>query len=172
MLPDTRLARQNVVLQTLGYGRFSDCAGWLSENRAGAGCPMLAVLTLVPSLLWMSPLSWGRIRLPAVLAWQWLTRATCSSKRKGLLCLLMLALLAVLSALGSSIWKAWRRTLPALTGCDARSPSRRPPVCSAESSPHAACCAGVLLMLAQWDDDVSAVRASLSFGLLANPHRP
>ncbi len=80
----------------------------------------------------------------------------------------MLALLAVLSALGFGIWKAWRRTLPALTGVRRTFPLAPPARMLSGILP--ACgmlCAGVLLMLAQWDD-VSAVRASLSFGLLAS----
>ena len=60
VLPETRLARQNVVLQTLGYGRFQRLC-WLviPEIAPALGATMLAVLA-GPSLLWMSPSSRGR----------------------------------------------------------------------------------------------------------------
>ncbi|CAM6254092.1 ABC transporter permease family protein [Enterobacter cloacae] len=171
VLPETRLGRQNVVLQTLGYGRFQRLC-WLviPEIAPALGATMLAVLawslSVVDVAIILGP---GNPPTLAVLAWQWLTQGDVQQQTKGmLLCLLMLVLLAVLSALGFGIWKAWRRTLPALTGVRRTFPLA-PPV-RMLSGILPACgmlCAGVLLMLAQWDD-VSAVRASLSFGLLAS----
>ena len=124
MLPDTRLARQNVVLQTLGYGRFQRLC-WLviPEIAPALGATMLAVLA------WSEQHSFRlllHVALGQPLPGQYRQgrriprpqdNGDIHNQTKGmLLCLLMLALLAVLSALGFGIWKAWRRTLPALTG--------------------------------------------------------
>src|SRR5690606_1184874 len=170
-LPEKRLAQQKIVLHTFGYGRMQ-ALNWLvlPEIAPALGATMLAVLawslSVVDVAIILGP---GNPPTLAVLAWQWLTQGDVQQQTKGmLLCLLMLVLLAVLSALGFGIWKAWRRTLPALTGVRRTFPLA-PPV-RMLSGILPACgmlCAGVLLMLAQWDD-VSAVRASLSFGLLAS----
>jgi putative thiamine transport system permease protein len=105
----------------------------------------------------------------AVLAWQWLSQGDAQQQTKGtLLCLLLLLLLAALSALGYGAWRLWRHTLPDLSGH--RRMSLIAPPARLLSGFLPACgvlCAVVLLMLAQ-RDDIGAVGASLSFGLLAS----
>lgn len=65
VLPDTRLARQNVVLQTLGYGRFQRLC-WLviPEIAPALGATMLAVLAWSLSVVDVAIILGRGIRLP------------------------------------------------------------------------------------------------------------
>ena len=171
VLPEKRLAQQKVVLHTFGYGRFQALNWLILPTIAPAlGAVMLAVLawslSVVDVAMVLGP---GNPPTLAVLAWQWLSQGDAQQQTKGtLLCLLLLLLLAALSALGYGAWRLWRRTLPDLSG--RRRMSLIAPPARLFSGFLPACgvlCAVVLLMLAQ-RDDIGAVGASLSFGLLAS----
>ncbi|EPY8402700.1 thiamine ABC transporter permease [Enterobacter ludwigii] len=171
VLPEKRLAQQKVVLHTFGYGRFQALNWFILPTIAPAlGAVMLAVLawslSVVDVAMVLGP---GNPPTLAVLAWQWLSQGDAQQQTKGtLLCLLLLLLLAALSALGYGAWRLWRRTLPDLSG--RRRMSLIAPPARLLSGFLPACgvlCAVVLLMLAQ-RDDIGAVGASLSFGLLAS----
>ncbi|HHA2245812.1 TPA: thiamine ABC transporter permease [Enterobacter ludwigii] len=171
VLPEKRLAQQKVVLHTFGYGRFQALNWLILPTIAPAlGAVMLAVLawslSVVDVAMVLGP---GNPPTLAVLAWQWLSQGDAQQQTKGtLLCLLLLLLLAALSALGYGAWRLWRRTLPDLSG--RRRMSLIAPPARLLSGFLPACgvlCAVVLLMLVQ-RDDIGAVGASLSFGLLAS----
>ncbi|WP_152084282.1 thiamine ABC transporter permease [Enterobacter oligotrophicus] len=171
VLPEKRLRQQKIVLQTLGYGRIQAVSWLILPAIAPAlGAVMLAVLawslSVVDVAIVLGP---GNPPTLAVLAWQWLSQGDAQQQAKGtLLCLILLVLLVILSALGYGIWTRWRRTLPDLTGIRRRSPAVLPERLSGWLLP--ACgllCSAVLLLLAR-QDDIGPVGTSLSFGLASS----
>ena len=171
VLPEQRLAQQNVVLRTFGYGRLQALSWLILPAIAPAlGAVMLAVLawslSVVDVAIVLGP---GNPPTLAVLAWQWLSQGDAEQQTKGmLLCLILLLLLAALSALGYGAWAAWRRTQPILSGVRRHADTALPARSLCGLLP--ACgvlCALVLLTLAR-HDDFGPVGDSLSFGLLSS----
>lgn len=172
-LPETRLGQQNVVLQTLGYGRLQRLCWLLLPTVAPAlGAVMLAVLAWSLSVVDVSLiLGPGNPPTLAVLAWQWLSQGDAQQQAKGmLLCLLLLLLLALLAALGYGAWRLWRRTLPNLSGirrCSTVAIPEKPlswllPGCGIM-------CAVILLFLARRASFAyDLVTTSLALGLLSS----
>ncbi|RAU38934.1 thiamine ABC transporter permease [Enterobacter sp. RIT418] len=173
VLPEQRLAQQNVVLQTLGYGRLQRLAWLVIPAIAPAlGAVMLAVLawslSAVDVAIVLGP---GNPPTLAVLAWHWLSQGDEGQQVKGtLLCLLLLALLAALAALGYGLWRAWRRAVPNLSGVRRISHAPLPERALGWLLP--ACgilCTVVLVALARDDGAaLTLVSTSLSLGLLSS----
>ncbi|MEP9148821.1 thiamine ABC transporter permease [Enterobacter hormaechei] len=170
-LPEKRLAQQKIVLHTFGYGRMQ-ALNWLvlPAIAPALGAVMLAVLawslSVVDVAIVLGP---GNPPTLAVLAWQWLTQDDAQQQSKGtLLCLVLLLLLAALAAVGYSLWTAWRRAQPDVSGVRRASHTALPartlggllPLCGV-------LCALVLLMLAR-RGDIGPVSDSLSLGLLSS----
>ncbi len=173
VLPETRLAQQNVVLQTLGYGRIQRLCWLVLPTIAPAlGAVMLAVLAWSLSVVDMAIiLGPGNPPTLAVLAWQWLSQGDAQQQAKGmLLCLVLLTLLALLAALGYGVWKAWRRTLPGLSGIRHSSALVVPEKTLSWLLPGCGIlCAIVLLFLARHEDVArSFIATSLALGLLSS----
>jgi putative thiamine transport system permease protein len=173
VLPEARLAQQNVVLQTLGYGPLQRLCWLVLPTLAPVlGAVMLAVLawslSVVDVAIILGP---GNPPTLAVLAWQWLTQGDAQQQARGtLLCLLLLMLLALLAALGYGIWRVWRRSLPDLNGQRRRTNVTLPEKTLSWILPgFGILCAGILLLLAQQGDVAfSTVITSLTLGLLAS----
>lgn len=172
VLPEQRLRQQNVVLQSLGYGRLQRMRWLVIPAIAPAlGAVMLAVLawslSVVDVAIILGP---GNPPTLAVLAWQWLSQGDAGQQAKGtLLCLILLLLLALLAAAGYGLWRVWRRRQPDTSGVrrlavndvPAKSVSALLPGCGV-------LCALVLLLLAQKSALTFApLASSLSFGLLS-----
>lgn len=169
-LPETRLAQQNVVLRTFGYGRIQRLC-WLAipAIAPALGAVMLAVLawsiSVVDVAIVLGP---GNPPTLAVLAWQWLNQGDAEQQAKGtLLCLVLLVMLAALAGIGFGLWTLWRRRLPNVSGERRASRLHLPvggllPACGL-------LCAVVLVLLANHTDTALAPYAtSLSLGLLSS----
>lgn len=101
VLQEQRLRQQNVVLQSLGYGRLQRVRWLVIPAIAPAlGAVMLAVLawslSVVDVAIILGP---GNPPTLAVLAWQWLSQGDAGQQAKGTLLCLILLLLAQKSAL-------------------------------------------------------------------------
>lgn len=170
VLPEKRLAQQNVVLRTFGYGRLQRlCWLVLPAIAPALGAVMLAVLawslSVVDVAIVLGP---GNPPTLAVLAWQWLNQGDADQQAKGtLLCLLLLLMLAVLASIGYGLWRAWRRTLPNVSGARRVSHRALPvgwllPACGL-------LCTTVLVLLARHGNAALApYLTSLSLGLLSS----
>ncbi|MBT1881958.1 ABC transporter permease family protein [Enterobacter mori] len=171
-LPEAQLAQKNVVLRTLGYGRLQRLCWLVLPSIAPAlGAVMLAVLawslSVVDVAIILGP---GNPPTLAVLAWQWLSQGDARQQAQGtLVCLLLLLTLALLAGVGFGIWKAWRRTLPNLSGVRRRASPPVPEKSLAWWLPGCGIlCAIVLLGLARpIDAAMSPLTTSLTLGLLS-----
>lgn len=106
----------------------------------------------------------------AVLAWQWLSQGDARQQAQGtLVCLLLLLTLALLAGVGFGIWKAWRRTLPNLSGVRHRASLPVPEKSLAWWLPGCGIlCAIVLLGLARPEEAaLSPLTTSLTLGMLS-----
>ena len=171
-LPEAQLAQKNVVLRTLGYGRLQRLCWLVLPTIAPAlGAVMLAVLawslSVVDVAIILGP---GNPPTLAVLAWQWLSQGDAQQQAQGtLVCLLLLLTLALLAGVGFGIWKAWRRTLPNLSGVRRRASLPVPEKSLAWWLPGCGIlCAIVLLGLARPEEAaLSPLTTSLTLGLLS-----
>lgn len=142
VLSEHPLAQQKLVLQTLGYGRLQTLRLLILPTIAPAlGAVMLAVLawslSVVDVAIVLGP---GNPPTLAVLAWHWLSQGDAQQQVKGtLLCVILLVLLTVLTAIGYGIWNIWRRTLPDMSGIRRASHARLPSAQGPGFCPAAAC---------------------------------
>lgn len=173
VLPEARLAQQNVVLQTLGYGRIQRlCWLVLPAIAPALGATLLAVLawslSVVDVAIILGP---GNPPTLAVLAWQWLSQGDVQQQAQGLLlCLLLLILLAALAALGYVAWKIWRRTLPDLSGTRRNTAFSLPAkmLCGLLPGCGILCAAALLFLMKRSEMALSPAITSLELGLLSS----
>jgi putative thiamine transport system permease protein len=119
LLSEKQLSQQVIVLDSLGYSRLQ-CLNWLVLPAIGPalGKAMLAIvawsLSVVDVAIVLGP---GNPPTLAVLSWQWLSQGDVEQQAKGALASLLLVLLLLIIALVSYLlWRAWRRTIPAVNG--------------------------------------------------------
>ena len=119
LLGERRLAEQVTVFKSLGYGR-GQC---LTRVILPALMPSLSIALLATTAWTLSVVDVAIVIGPgnpptlAVLAWQWLNDADADYQAKGgLACLLLLTMLAALSAVAVLCWRIWQGQIPQLSG--------------------------------------------------------
>ncbi|POT57620.1 thiamine ABC transporter permease [Citrobacter amalonaticus] len=119
LLSERRLSQQVIVLDTLGYSRLQCLNGLLLPAIAPAlGAVLLAIvawsISAVDVAIILGP---GNPPTLAVLGWQWLSQGDSDQQIKGtLISLLLLVLSGAYALTGWLLWRAWRRTIPLISG--------------------------------------------------------